>query len=72
MNEDTEYSTTIGIGPTNVADVFKVQGQESQEVLRITNTGEIYWKQRLVETDEDFKSAMLDLVENLKKMVSVI
>jgi hypothetical protein len=47
------------------ADIINVKS-EGKEVVRIANDGNVYWHGRLVESDEDFKSAMLDLAEALK------
>ena len=42
--------------------VFKFrQDDEPKEVIRIASDGNVYWNGRLVESDEEFKSAMLDL-----------
>lgn len=41
-------------------DISFVQGQ-SVEVLRIASDGKLLWRGREVETDADFRSAMIDL-----------
>lgn len=33
----------------------------AQEVLKISNNGDLYWRGRLIETDAELKSAMVDL-----------
>lgn len=38
---------------------------EGKEIIRITSDGRVFWNQREVETDADFRSAMLELVEYL-------
>ena len=43
--------------------VFNVA--DSHEIIRIENDGRIFWKQREVETDNDFRAAMLDLRDTL-------
>ena len=64
----TEYADYghLKIGTTNPPDILFVQANQGREVIRITPTGEIYWNNRLVETDDDFKSSMLDLAEHFK------
>ena len=57
---------SIKIGPTTPPDILFVQGNQAREIIRVTPKGEIYWKTRLVETDDDFKMAMLDLAEHFK------
>lgn len=37
-----------------------------EEIIRIADDGRIYWKGREVETDDDFRSAMLDLKKALE------
>ena len=37
-----------------------------QEVIRIAHDGNVYWRGRLVESDDEFKRAMLDLAECFK------
>ena len=56
----------IGIA-TTTPDILFVQAHPGREVIKITNTGELYWNSRLVESDDDFKAAMLDLAEHFKK-----
>ena len=46
-------------------DIFNLR-YTGKEVIRIANDGNVYWHGRLVESDDDFKSAMLDLAEALK------
>lgn len=41
-------------------------GNNDIEIIRICSDGNIFWKKRLVETDSDFKAAMLDLVEYIR------
>jgi hypothetical protein len=60
------YSGSLGIIKQTPPDILFVQAQ-SREVIRITPSGEIYWNQRLVETDQDFKACMLDMAEHFKR-----
>jgi hypothetical protein len=65
-----EYNLNLssGISAANLSpDILFVQANPGREVIRITHTGELYWNGRLVETDEDFKLAMLDLAKHFKK-----
>lgn len=43
--------------------VFSAGGEE---VLKIDHEGNIFWRGREVESDDDFKAAMLDLVDMFK------
>ena len=47
-------------------DVLTVWGKDTTEIIRIAPDGRLFWKQREVETDEDFRNAMLDLANALK------
>jgi hypothetical protein len=49
----------------SVPPIIMIRKQDSSEVLRIDNEGRIFWKQREVETDDDFRSAMLELKDVL-------
>ncbi len=49
-------------------NIFEVRAFDGQEVLRITPDGRIFWKQREVETDDDFRAAMLALSDALVKI----
>ena len=60
------YSGSLGIVKQTPPDILSVHGQ-NREIIRITPSGEIYWNQRLVETDTDFKLAMLDMAEHFKR-----
>lgn len=65
--EPVKFSGCLGVGTVPPPDILFVQANPGREVIRITNTGEVYWNQRLVETDEDFKLAMLDLANAFKE-----
>lgn len=60
-----DYSNLISAVTIN-PDIILVQANQGHEVIKITATGELYWNSRLVETDDDFKAAMLDLAEVFK------
>ena len=47
------------------ADIINIKA-ESEDVIRIAHDGNVYWHGRLVESDDDFKAAMLDLAAALK------
>lgn len=48
---------------------FRVQeNNQPEEIIRIAADGSIYWRGRLIEADEDFKSAMLDLRDAIMRM----
>jgi hypothetical protein len=47
-------------------DIITVRDTDATEIIRIDPTGRIFWKQREVETDDDFRKAMLDLADALK------
>ena len=48
-----------------VPDILSLRPQ-GLEVLRIDPKGDVYWKGRLVESDDEFKLAMLDLAKVFK------
>ena len=56
LTVEDDNSTSTGI-------IFKVA--DSQEIIRIANDGRIFWKQREVETDADFRKAMVELRDAL-------
>ena len=37
-----------------------------EEIIRIDREGKLFWRGREVETDDDFRSAMMDLATNMK------
>ena len=49
------------------ADIIKCQLQDGKEVMRIAPDGRIFWKQREVETDDEFRAAMLELKDALMR-----
>ena len=75
MENISNYTTIdyipVDYGKLSIAqtppDILVVQANNAKEVIKITPTGELYWNGRLVETDTDFKAAMLDLAEHFKK-----
>ena len=55
----SKYNTT-----PNIIEVRK--NNPPREVIRIAPDGKLFWNEREVETDADFRNAMLDLAEALK------
>ena len=53
----------------STADILLVNGgtPTTKEIVRIAKDGRIYWNGREVETDDDFRSAMIDLAKALIK-----
>lgn len=54
-------------------DVFKftesegtLHGYESKEIVRINADGRVFWRGREVETDDDFRSAMMDMAMHFR------
>ena len=49
------------------AHIMKVLGGETgtREVIRISQDGKLFWNGREVETDDEFRAAMLDLAKHL-------
>lgn len=47
-------------------DIINVWDKDATEIIRIAPDGRVFWKQREVETDDDFRNAMLDLAKALK------
>ena len=56
---------------TNITNgiTFRVlEDNQPAEIIKIAHDGNIYWRGRLIESDQDFKSAMLDLHDAMMKM----
>lgn len=49
----------------STADILKITPTGKTEVIRIDADGKLFWHGREVETDTDFRSAMLELAKNL-------
>ena len=47
-------------------DILFARSNNMQEVIRIAHDGNVYWRGRLVESDDEFKQAMLDLAQWFK------
>ena len=58
------YEGKFNLGNT-IVDILLIKNPLQKEIIKITNSVEIYWKGNLVETNEDFKKAMLDLKDGL-------
>ena len=56
MTVDTDLSTKFS-SPSD----FTLYSN-TDPVIRIEPSGDIYWKERLIESDEDFKSSMMELL----------
>ncbi len=61
MNKNNTTPDYSVITPT---DVLAIRA-EGEEVIKITPEGDIYWRGREVETDDDFKGAMMELAGRL-------
>lgn len=51
--------------------IIQVRQPDSTEVIRIQYDGRIFWKGREVETDDDFRAAMLELRDAMMPMMKV-
>jgi hypothetical protein len=51
--------------PAATPDILTIRNDTLIEVIRIAPNGDLFWKDRLVETDNAFKAAMLDLAQAL-------
>lgn len=45
--------------------ILYIANENHKEVIRIANDGRIFWHGREVETDDDFRSAMMELAQRL-------
>ena len=57
----TDGPTTIYDVPVDQAHLVQVFAPDAKEVMRIEASGRIFWAGREVETDDDFRTAMLEL-----------
>jgi hypothetical protein len=60
MSEFLYPESTFSIDNT-VHDIIITQ--PGKEIIRIDQTGRLFWHEREVETDDDFRAAMLDLAD---------
>lgn len=49
------------------ADILEIRKDASTEVIRIGPDGRLFWRGREVETDDDFRGAMMDLTAALRQ-----
>lgn len=69
LTPEQDYTMqNIVIRDSSACDTLLICGKDAKEVIRIANDGGIYWNGREVETDEDFKAAMLEMREYLMGM----
>ena len=55
--------------PSSSADILTITPPGNGEVIRIAPDGRLFWHGSEVETDADFRSAMLDLAKHLAPIV---
>ena len=60
MNENKQAE------PVSMIQCF---GSESKEILRIEQSGDVIWNGRKVESDAEFKAAMIDLSNVLRRNI---
>ncbi len=68
MNELLDYSNASITASKPIGSAFYAQ-LGGTEVLRIEYDGRIFWRGREVETDTEFRAAMIDLQKSLKELV---
>jgi len=44
-------------------DILVIRPNKAKELIRIAPNGRLFWHEREVETDDDFRAAMLDLAK---------
>lgn len=59
------------IGNREPYDLLKIVDNGLDEVIRITHDGQLYWRKRFVETDEDFKNACTEMIRKLTYYANV-
>jgi len=59
-------NTEFGIARSIEPNIIEVRKPDATEILRIAPDGRLFWKGREVETDAEFRSAMLDLAAALR------
>ena len=59
--KEIEAKGSLGIKQTMPGDILTVRKDPQTEVIRIGPDGRLFWRGREVETDDDFRAAMLDL-----------
>ena len=64
MNDDFKYEELDTVSKMPV-DIIQVRHSSGREVVRIAPDGRIFWLQREVITDDEFRSAMLELKDAL-------
>lgn len=59
--EKQDYVPTIKLMASTPADTLRINDANGDAIIRIASNGAIFWNGREVETDTDFKAAMLEL-----------
>lgn len=59
-------SNTIEIRDNNT-NIIVIRDNSTNEILRIAPDGKLFWNGREVETDDDFRAAMLELAALFKR-----
>ena len=67
MEDYSDSNYNLGELTVNIMPDILFVKANNREVIKIGPTGDLYWNNRLVETDEDFKASMLDLAEHFKR-----
>lgn len=59
--EQQNYVPTIKLMASTPLDTLRINDANGDAIIRIVSNGAIFWNGREVETDDDFRSAMLEL-----------
>ena len=65
--KEIEARGNYAIKQTTPGDILTVRKDPQTEVIRIGPDGRLFWRGREVETDDDFRAAMLDLAAALRQ-----
>ena len=65
------HSNDLLIGNREPYDLLKIVDNQQVEVIRVTHDGQLYWRERFVETDEDFKNACTEMIRKLTQYAHV-
>lgn len=66
-----ETDHCIGFTVPRPTHILLVTDHNKKEVFRVDETGKIFWREREIETDSDFKNSMMELKNTLDNILTM-
>jgi len=64
-----KMNDSLLIKPTTNPHILEIRTHEGKEIIKITHEGKLFWNEREVETDQEYRDAMMYIGKRLSGMI---